>query len=210
MPEPRAGWTWNDLVTTATAMTRDSRGVVVKAIASDGPAAKSALKPADIITSVDGKPVASPQQLRNEIRGKKIGSVVMLDVHRFGKNLKVKVRPEAWPDQPTPVVARKSAPKEEKANTLGLTVESLTTELAEQFGVEKIAGVIVTEVQNGSVAAKKGLQAGDIITEVNQQAVTTPKEFREALKNADLKKGVIINFTSRGTGRFEILKESGE
>jgi len=185
-------------------------GVVIKAIASDGPAAKSALKPADIITSVDGKPVASAQQLRNEIRGKKIGSVVTLDVHRFGKNLKVKVRPEAWPEQTTPVVARKPTLKEEKANTLGLTVESLTTELADQFGVEKMDGVIVTEVENGSAAAKKGLQAGDIITEVNQQPVKTPKEFREALKNADLKKGVIVNFTSRGTGKFEILKESGD
>ena len=193
-------------------------GVIIKAIASDGPAAKSALKPADVITSVDGKPVASAQQLRNEIRGKKIGSVVTLDVHRFervkgdvvGKNLKVKVRPEAWPEQTTPVVARKIPVKEEKPNRLGLTVESITTELADQFGVEKTEGVIVTEVENGSSAAKKGLQAGDIITEVNQQPVRTPKEFREALQGADLKRGVIVNFISRGTGKFEILKDSGE
>src|SRR6185436_15015239 len=95
-------------------------GVIIKAIASDGPAAKSALKPADVITSVDGKPVASAQQLRNEIRGKKIGSVVTLDVHRFGKSLKVKVRPEAWPEQTTPVVARKLPVKEEKPSRFGL------------------------------------------------------------------------------------------
>src|SRR6185503_2300865 len=185
-------------------------GVIIKAIASDGPAAKSALKPADVITSVDGKPVASAQQLRNEIRGKKIGSVVTLDVHRFGKSLKVKVRPEAWPEQTTPVVARKLPVKEEKPSRFGLTVESITPELADQFGVEKVEGVIVTEVENGSAAAKKGLQAGDIITEVNQRPVRTPKEFREALQGADLKRGVIVNFISRGTGKFEILKDSGE
>ncbi len=185
-------------------------GVYVRAIVRDGPASRSALKPGDVITSVEGKPVASAQQLRNEIRGKKIGSVVTLDVHRFGKNLKVKVRPEAWPDQATPVVARKPQLKEDKASSLGLTVESITTELADQFGVEKIDGVIVTEVQNGSLAAKKGLEAGDIITEVNQQSVRTPKEFRDALKSADLKKGVILNFTSHGSGKFEILKDSGD
>ncbi|HEV2663278.1 MAG TPA: PDZ domain-containing protein, partial [Blastocatellia bacterium] len=142
--------------------------------------------------------------------GKKIGSVVTLDVHRFGKNLKVKIRPEAWPESTTPVASRKQPPMERKANRLGLKVESITTELADQYGVEKIDGVIITEVENGSVAAKKGLQAGDIITEVNQHAVKTPKEFREALKSADLKKGVILNFTSQGTGKFEILKDSGD
>jgi serine protease Do len=185
-------------------------GVVINAIPLDGPAAKSNLKPGDVITAVEGKPVASPQQLRNEIRGKKVGSVVTLDVHRFGKNLKVKVRPEAWPDQTTPVIALKPALKPDKGNTLGLTVESITTELADQFGVEKTEGIIVTEVETGGVAAKNGLETGDIITEVNQQAVKSPKEFREALKKADLKKGVILNFTRHGTGRFEILKDSGD
>ena len=54
------------------------------------------------------------------------------------------------------------------------------------------------------------LQPGDIITEVNHRSVTTPKQFREAVKTADAKKGIVINFTSHGTSKFEILKESSE
>jgi serine protease Do len=186
-------------------------GVVVMGIPPDGPAARSDLKAADVITAVDGKTVSTPQQLRNEIRRKPVGQTVTLDVHRAGKTIKVKVKTDAWPDEPTPVVTRREPPPPETQKTLGMTVQPLTKELADQYGVaEKTAGVIVTEVAQGSPAERKGLRPGDIITEVNQKAVTTPKQFRDALKGADLKKGVILNFISRGTSKFEILKESGE
>jgi serine protease Do len=187
-----------------------SDGVVVTQIQPDGPAAKSDLKPTDVITAVDGKPVATAQQLKNEIRSKKIGQNVTLDVHRKGKSIKVKVKPDAWPDEAVPVANKRLPAEEESAKNLGLTVKSLTRELADQFGVDKIEGVIVTEVEQGSPAGRIGLRPGDIITEVNYKPVTTPKEFRDALKSGDPQKGHIINFSSRGTSKFEILKDSGD
>ena len=110
----------------------------------------------------------------------------------------------------TPVVSRKQPAKEEKARTFGLTVETATKDLAGQHGVERVDGVIVTDVERGSIAHKSGLKAGDIITEVNRKSVKSLKDFREALKGADLKKGVLLNFNSNGTVKSEILKESGE
>ena len=74
----------------------------------------------------------------------------------------------------------------------------------------RIDGVIVTEVERNSIAEKNGLKTGDIITEVNRKPVKSPKDFREALKSADLKKGVLLNFNTNGTGKSEILKESGD
>jgi serine protease Do len=192
------------------AITDVDDGVVIYEIPAGGPASKSDLKPGDVITAVDGRTVSTPQQLKNEIRGKKIGAPVTLDVHRFGKNMKVKVNPEAWPDDLMPVTTRRTAAPEAKEKKLGLTVQSLTTELAKEFGVDKIEGVIVTEVENGSLAGKKGIRPGDVITEVNHKEVATPREFREAVKAGDLKKGIILNYISRGTSRFEILKESGD
>src|SRR5437667_1868260 len=59
-----------------------AEGVVVHSILPNGPAAKSELKPIDIITAVDGKRVATAQQLRGELRSKKIGHPVTLDVFR--------------------------------------------------------------------------------------------------------------------------------
>ena len=59
-------------------------------------------------------------------------------------------------------------------------------------------------------ASRYGLKPGDIITEVYRKPVKTLKEFREALRRADLKKGVLLNFSNNGTGKSEILKESGD
>lgn len=192
-------------------------GVVVKSILKNGPAAKSDLKPNDIVIAVDGKPVATPQQLKNEIRSKTIGGTVNLDVHRLdakfrGKTIKVKLTPEAWPDDDgTPLASStRKATTPEKATSFGLTVQNITKELAKQFGAEESEGVIITTVQRGSIGESKGLRAGDIITMVNNQPVSNTREFNEAIKSSDIKKGVIINFTSRGTGRFEVLKDEGE
>jgi serine protease Do len=89
-----------------------------------------------------------------------------------------------------------------------MKIDPLTKELAEQYEIERAEGVIVTEVEQGSVAEKKGFRPGDIITEVNQKSVNTPNQFRDAIKSANSKKGIIINFVSGGTSKFAVLKQS--
>ena len=74
-------------------------GVLVTSIQPNGPASKSDLKPRDVITAVDGQNVATATQLRNEIRRKKAGSTVTLDVVRDSQPIKIKVRPELWPEK---------------------------------------------------------------------------------------------------------------
>jgi serine protease Do len=92
-------------------------GVIVASILSDGPAAKSSLKAGDVITSVDGRHVGTPQQLRTEIRGKAIGQPVTLEVFRRGKTLEVKVSPAEWTEPPPPPPPPK--PKKASSGTNG-------------------------------------------------------------------------------------------
>jgi serine protease Do len=199
-------------------VTEIRQGVVVKAIQPNGPASRSNLRANDIITAVNGQPVRNAVELKSAIRNRRIGSDALMSVHRLeaddagdfkGRNIEVAVTLEAWPENLMTLAVPGEIPQpQDNAQALGLTVESLTQDLADTYGVEKIKGVIVSEVEQGSPAARKGLRPGDIITEVNQKPVATPKEFRAALESANLAKGVIVNFTSRGTSRFEILKEN--
>ncbi len=185
-------------------------GVIVNSILRNGPAAGSDLKPADVITAVDGKPTPTVQQLKSEIRVKPLGQPVTLDIVRGDRKIKVKVQPGELPDEGTPVVNRGKAREAPEPGFLGFKVQALTRDLAKQFEVELTEGVIVTEVESGSVAELKGIRPGDIITDLNRQKISNVREFKEALKAADLKKGVLVNLIGEGGRRFEFLKDSGD
>jgi len=176
----------------------------------DGPAAKSDLRLGDVITAVDGQPVATAQQLRSKVRTRKIGSKVVLDVVRGGKELKVSVSPEAWPEDMAITARRGAPPTAPQATDLGMTVKPLTRELAKEMRIEFSEGVVVTAVDPDSVAAAKGVEPGDIITQVNRSETTTIRQFREAVEGADLTKGVVVNLVRGGVSRFVVLKETNE
>ena len=81
-----------------------------------------------------------------------------------------------------------SNPAAPKQDELGLTVQGLTKEVAQSIGLgSNQKGVIVSEVNQESIAASKGIRRGDVIIEVNRKNVTTLDEYMAAVKN--LKKG---------------------
>jgi len=185
-------------------------GVIIKGIDARGPAARSELEPEDVVTAVDGKTVSTAQDLKNEIRVKKIGKSVDLDVVRDGRKIKVKVQPEEYPEDRFAANRGTKLANSEVSSRLGITVKTLTAEVAKEFGVDKIEGVIVTEVEPGSLAAKRAIKPGDIITRIDREKITNPREFRDAEKAADIKKGVSLSLVGDEGRRFEILKDSGD
>src|SRR5262249_12702722 len=121
-------------------------GVVIKKILASGPSAKSELRTGDVITAVDAKPVTTPQQLRNEVRGKALGQPITLEVFRAGKTVKLKVKPGEFTEPSIADNEEHKSASENSSKGLGLTVHALTHELASQFGVEMTEGVIVVSV----------------------------------------------------------------
>ncbi|HUK82462.1 MAG TPA: trypsin-like peptidase domain-containing protein [Verrucomicrobiae bacterium] len=181
-------------------------GVVVKEIRPNTPAAKSDLKQADIIVGVDGTTVKSPKDLQLQILHKKVGQTVTLDVVRDGKPIKVAIQTAEMNDELRTASHRGgSKPKSESA--FGLTVQTLTKDLAKQFDIGETEGVVVTDVADGSLAAEKGLQHGDVITEVDRVPVRNAEEFKAAMDKADAKKGVLIFLKHNGGSTFVVLKE---
>ena len=186
-------------------------GVVVRRFVSGGPAENSDLELADVITTVDGKSVKSADELKRELRLKKAGDPVTLGLMRNGKAREIEVETGAFPEELTAVSRMRRTERKPEADTnaklLGMTVQNINEDLAKRFEVEVEQGVIVTAIENNSVAAEKGISLGDMVTRINSTPVDSVVSFKAALEGEDLKKGVIVHLTSEGSQRFEVLKQ---
>src|SRR6266496_3820478 len=188
------------------------KGVVVRTIEADAPASKSDLRPFDVITNVDGTPVSTDSQLQHEILKKKIGQNVELTVWRKGQTMKIPIKTGELPSE----IARVSnqpiqpgQPKPEDVGKFGLQVQDLTREVAERLHLDVQQGVIVTGVDDNSLAAQQGIQREDIITEVDGKPVNNVAGFREALTKVDPKRGVLLYLDRKGSKTFAVLKAGG-
>lgn len=180
-------------------------GVVVDEIEANSPAARSSLKPFDVIVAVDGEAVKTPRQLKDMISTKKVGQNVTLDVVRGSKHFAVKLKTEALPVENNEKVKPQAGDQGEES-ALGLSVQTMNRELADQFDEQMIEGVIVTSVETDSPADEQGIKPGDIINEVNRKPVTNARDFREMLKKADPKRSLLLNVVSGGSIRMVVLR----
>jgi serine protease Do len=182
-------------------------GVVITAIMAGGPASKSDLHPGDVIVSVENKKVETARQLQEAVTATTPGHVLTLNIVRNKEHLAVKVQTAALPDD-SGVAQNKAQPDQGGAEIpgFGLTLHTLTKELADHYGVQDGSGVIVTAVAEDSAAATQGLAEGDVITQVNRHPVASVRQFRQALRGVDPKKGVLLDLLSEGSPKMLILK----
>ena len=186
------------------------KGVVVRTIEADAPAYKSDLRPFDVITQVDGVPVATDTQLQHEVLKKKIGQSVALTVWRKGQTMKINITTGELPGE----VGRASnvippnPQTPENNNKFGLQVQEITKDVAARLHIEA-KGVIVTDVADNSIASQQGIEREDVITEVDGKPVADVKSFRDALTKADPRKGVLLYLDRKGSKTFAVLKAGG-
>jgi serine protease Do len=168
-------------------------GVVIEGVEPGSPAEKAGLKGGDVITSVNGQPVKTGNDLVNPIAQAPIGSKVKLnyirDKAQKETSATVEDRTRVFPntagrmgDQPG-----ESAPPE-----YGLHVEELTPDRSHRVGMEGQKGVLVTETDPASFADDLGFARGDVISQVNGESVTSVADYKKAI--GKLKKGEDVVF----------------
>jgi serine protease Do len=188
---------------------KEERGVEVKSVDDESPAAKAGIKVNDVILEYNGQRVEGDEQFLRLVRETPVNRNVTLVVWRNGttqtisattgarpansmvwnwnneevNGLREQMRNLRLPDMPHPLMSWQS-------RTLGVESESLTSQLAEYFGVKE--GVLVRSVMKGTAAEKAGFRAGDVITRVGNQKVSTPKDITNALKSLPSTKTVPV------------------
>ena len=172
-------------------------GVLVADVMKDGPAAVAGLKAGDVIVEFGGSAVKDVPDLQKRVAAVEPGRAAPVKVMREKKavNLSVTIG-----EQPTDDAMEAESGDE----ILGLTVEPLTPETAQQGRLAARSGLLVTEVAPGSPGAAAGIRAGDAILEVNRRPVGDAAAFRQAV--AGLKPGESVPvYLQRGGGANEYV-----
>jgi serine protease Do len=190
-----------------------SHGAVVTEVQPNSPAAEAGVQPQDVIVSFGGRNIANHRQLASAVARSPIGSKQPLVVIRNGKEVKLTVTVREQPknfgvrsDDNGDAGDSNETQAPSSFNKLGLQVGPLTGEVAEQLGLQEAKGVVITAVEDGSLAARAGLTSGMVIAQVGRQAVENVEQFNAAVKNASLEKGVLLLVKSSEGSRFIVLK----
>ncbi|MFM7071467.1 MAG: DegQ family serine endoprotease [Planctomycetota bacterium] len=182
-------------------------GALIDDVVPDSPAAKAGLKPGDIVTKYQGKPVKSSSQFRNAVAATAPNTKADVEVYRDGKKLTLQVQVGLLSEEELASSQQDAGGDEETAESLGLSVQPLTPELARQLGMkEGQAGVVIAAVEPGSLAARGGLRPGDLIASVGGKPVANLKEFRETLAAQKASEGVRLQIVREGSNRFVFLR----
>lgn len=175
-------------------------GVVISDVVKDSPADKAGLHPGDVIVSIDGKSVSSPEAVIAIVGQKTAGDTVVLEVLQGGKKKSYSI-----------VLASPNAgigSSDLSLQRFGMQVSILTPEKAYQQGMRiDDTGMVITSVTPNSKAAKAGLRQGMIIVVVNGKKIRSYEDLNDALKNPQDKGKHILLVSYQGRASFHYIEE---
>ena len=169
----------------------EPRGALVGDVSSGSPAEKSGLQKGDIIVELNGKPIADSNQLRMSISMMAPDSTVNLKVLRNGGERDMAVKLGVLPTDKERASVETANPE---GALEGVSVGNVTDEAVQQLGLPaNTKGVVVTDINPSSPVADSGLRQGDVIQEVNHQAVTNVTDFDRAVRKAGKDPLLLVN-----------------
>ena len=194
---------------------KDARGVEIRCVDENSPAAKAGLQIGDVVLEYNGEHIEGAEQFTRLIKETPPGRSASLVVWRNGVTKTVSaaigtrqsgptvfefdgedfaLTMPALPAMPAmPAFRMPDIPRtfmSWRSPILGIESESLNPQLAEFFGVKE--GVLVRSVNRGSAAEKAGFKAGDVIIKVDGERVTTPKEISSILQESRSKGSISV------------------
>ncbi len=186
-------------------------GVLVEQVWPDSPGAKGGLKAGDIVTEINHVKVRTMNQLRDTIAETQPGKSVTLGIFRRGKMISLAFPVGTQPasiNQLTMGGISGEQPGVAESKSLGVTVSSVSSEIAKRYHLTKPEGVMVSHVDPNGVAAGAGVNPGDIILRVQGQKITSVAEFKAALKKVNLATGVRMYLRGAdGSERFVFVQQ---
>jgi serine protease Do len=193
-----------------------SEGVFVETVTAGGASDKAGIKDGDIIVSLNGKPVRNGNDLVDTVTTTPVGTTLDIGVLRDHKRQDFRVvvgdLAQLFPEKFGSGSGEESNKAEGSAVSLGMRLENLTDQRRESLGLKEKGGVRVYSVEPDSFAEDIGLQAGDVLTSINHQAINTVDDVtrvRDALKAGDPVTFRVLRKTRGPNGDWESAFAAG-
>jgi len=152
-------------------------GALVQSVAARSPAARAGMRTGDLVVSVDGQEVDDANAFDYRFATKPLGGQANVGVLRSGREVKLAVALESAPEIPREETLIKA-----RSPFLGAKVANLSPALADELRMDMDSkGVVVTDVENGSMAQSFGLQKGDVVLVVNSAKIDTTQDLLRAV-----------------------------
>ncbi|HEY2485672.1 MAG TPA: DegQ family serine endoprotease [Candidatus Binataceae bacterium] len=173
---------------------KEARGALVAEVIKNSPAAIAGVKRGDVIIEFDGHPIKDRRELPLLVTRTPLGKTVTFKIVREKqeKDLVANITES----QEAELAAAESRPKMTGTpSSFGLRVQDLSPDLAHELGLD--SGVLISGVEPGSRGDEVGLQARDVILEVNRSPVKDVSSYQQALK-AGGKGSIVLLLVKRG------------
>jgi Do/DeqQ family serine protease len=156
-------------------------GALIASVAPDSPAARAGLKAGDVIVSVEGQAVDDPNAFDYRFATKPLGGSAPIGVLRGGQEIAVNVALQTAPETPRDeIVIRARSP------FLGAKVANLSPALADELQIDSsVEGVVILDVDNGSIARNVGFQRGDVVLSVNGETIAKTSDLRRITETSN-------------------------
>ncbi len=179
-----------------------AQGVLLSDIAPNGSAAKAGLTKGDIVLQLNGQSVNDPSEFQLKIAMTPPGSSVQLRILRNGSEKTLTVKLGELPDKGEQAQGQDG---DSDSSLQGFSVDELTPDIARQLRLPgNTHGVVVTNVEPGSVAAESDIQRGDVILEVNHRAINNVNEFSRAMSRIGAQDALLL-INRGGNTKYVVL-----
>jgi serine protease Do len=184
----------------------NSNGAIVSNIMKDSPAEKAGINIGDIIIKFNGKVLNNINQFPRTVADSPLNTKIPVQVIRKGKTINLTVTLEIPKKDP---FNKDEEDVAVETSYHGIGVVNITKDIRKSYAInDDVIGVLVTKVDKNCDAYRKGLKIGDVISSINQDEVTSAKQFRTLLTNIKLKskkdEATAVILISRKSSNFYI------
>ncbi len=177
---------------------KGSRGTLVASVSKGGPAENAGIRKGDVLVSFDGIPLEGANDFRNRVAASRVGKSVEIGLLRKGERTNVQASVAAYKPTPQHTAA-------ELRSKLGIEVKEISSLEARRKRLESREGILLTKVDPNGPSDRAGLEPGDILHQINNQAVRGIGDYARILEQIQSGEEVLLLIRDGRTGEVGYL-----